>query len=367
VEPRPDARVDTTAVDAPVSGEGTVPDVEVQDGPSADQASLDFSAVGTLLKQAFADGRIEGDFVLLDIYDQASGALLYSTLEGTGGRTNKVAVASASKWVTSTVLLQLVTEGKLALSDTTAQHLGWTGTKGTITLEHLLGLTSGLEEHTCPYLPWLTLESCVEKIEQTTLEGDPNTIFHYNQAHHQVAGRMAEVVTGKSWETLFSERVVTPLGLDPDTRYYSSPNQQKGTDNPLLAGGLVVSAADYGTILTHLIGAGGVTPLLSPPLLAQQHAERWPAGLTISGLAPIADIHYGLGCWRHCATPETPSSCDQDLLVHSAGLYGFVPFWDKRYGVYGVLGAAEPAGAGRKNAALLYDELRPLIAAALGQ
>jgi hypothetical protein len=45
------------------------------------------------------------------------------------------------------------------------------------------------------------------------------------------------VEVGKSWATLFKERIVTPLGLDPDTVYYALPKQQLGQLNPLLAGG----------------------------------------------------------------------------------------------------------------------------------
>ena len=59
----------------------------------------------------------------------------------------------------------------------------------------------------------------------------PGTEFDYGSVHLDVAGRMAEVVTGTSWNALFAREI----------RYYANPLKVAGADNPLPAGGLVVS------------------------------------------------------------------------------------------------------------------------------
>ncbi len=53
----------------------------------------------------------------------------------------------------------------LSLDSTTAQVLGWTGTRGgVITLRHLLSFTSGLNpENSCTYQAGITLADCVDR------------------------------------------------------------------------------------------------------------------------------------------------------------------------------------------------------------
>jgi hypothetical protein len=117
----------------------------------------------------------------------------------------------------------------------------------------------------------------------------------------------------------------------------------------------------------------GPKQLLPASLLDEQHAEQW-AARTIIGKTPEAaaagKYHYALGCWRACKTPDDTAACDADLLVNSAGAFGFVPWWDKKHGYYAVLGAEAGSAADKAavyNTALVTDTLRALIAKALGK
>jgi len=39
----------------------------------------------------------------------------------------------------------------------------------------------------------------------------------------QIAGRAAEVLTGRDWQTLFNERIAAPLGLTATDYQYQGP------------------------------------------------------------------------------------------------------------------------------------------------
>ncbi len=323
-----------------------------------------WQALAARLSAAFSDGEIQGPFLLFELYDARDGQRVYSGHWGqTRSRDDLLPVASASKWVTSTAILALVADGTLTLDDTIGQWLGWIGKKAPITIRQLLSFTSGLAGVLCTYSSASTLEECVNKIYLSTLESDPGTAFDYNSSHMAVLGRIAEVASQKSWATIIAEKISTPAGFTDDATYYTLPQQRQGLQNPLIAGGLVTSVADYGRFLSALQGLDGKPRLIPQALLNEQIEEQWAPG-TIITYSPIGAIHYGLGLWRHCATPDQPSACSADMVAHSAGAYGFVPFRDLKHGYYGVLGAEAPdthSEAGLSHAQLIFDELRPLI------
>ena len=112
----------------------------------------------------------------------------------------------------------------------------------------------------------------------------PGTRFDYGSVHLEVAGRMAEVVTGKSWNELFAQAIRDPLGLPADIVYYANPLKATGTDNPLLAGAQTVTPYPDATI----------------------------------GKSPGGDLRYGLTAWLECSTPQTGCA-----VISSPGAFGF--------------------------------------------
>ena len=73
----------------------------------------------------------------LAVYD-ADGTKLFERMYGDFSPDRRVAIASASKLVSGVTLFRLIDAGYLSLDSTTGGVLGWTGTKGEITLRHLL-------------------------------------------------------------------------------------------------------------------------------------------------------------------------------------------------------------------------------------
>jgi len=303
----------------------------------------------------------------LSVYDR-NGVKVFERMYGAFAVDQRVAIASASKMVAGVVLLRLVDKGFLSLDSTTGAVLGWTGPNAAITLRHLLSFTSGLPaEHTCTLRADITLAECVNSISLTTLTAAPGTLFDYGSTHLQVAARMAEVVTGNTWNQIFSLELLQPLGL-PNLTYYTYPRQAIGIDNPLVAGGLRASMNEYARILQFTFDRGRWqgNQLMSAALFDLQAIEPYPAAAI--GNSPAQSIgfnfRYGLTAWLECATPQTGCT-----TISSPGAFGFTPWLDRQNGYFAVLGMElDNSTNGIVSFAVnLEQQLQPLIVTALAQ
>lgn len=352
---------------------GTVPLIAVACGGGSAPAPAPVSSPWTAVEQAaaaaFAGSGITG--MTLTVYDR-NDVKVFEKDYGTFNSAQRVPVASASKIVSGTVLLRLVGQGLLTLDSTTGQVLGWSGARGTITLRHLLSFTSGLAPNAvCAADPLITLAACVDKIRDNpaAVVAAPGNRFDYGNAHLQVAARMAEVVTGKPWNTIFDDQLRAPLGLPADVTYYTAPQQRIGTSNPLVAGGLVASSDEYAKLLAVSFHRGNYKGVIYAPaaLFDQQAIEPYP-GVTI-GNSPYVNLglpwRYGLTAWLECPTPATGCT-----TISSAGAFGWMPWIDRVAGYYAVLAMYEGGPTANGATAFSVDlqqRLKPLIAAALTQ
>jgi CubicO group peptidase (beta-lactamase class C family) len=319
-----------------------------------------FDPVDSTARAAFESEGIPG--MGLAIYNR-DGVKVFEHMYGNFSPAARVPIASASKLVSGVALFRLMDAGYLSLDSTTGQVLGWTGDHAPITLRQLMSFMSGLApENRCTYDPSVSLDECVTTISQTELTSTPGTRFDYGSVHLDVAGRMAEVVTGKPWNELFAEEIRDPLGLPGDIVYYANPLRPADTDNPLLAGGLIVSMNEYEHIL-HFVFDEGVwqgTALLAPDIFDTQTIDPYPDA--VIGKSPGGMLRYGLTAWLECSTPQT--GCHQ---ISSPGAFGFTPWIDRDAGYYAILGMQDMNNTKTHFGAELEQELKPLIVQALQQ
>ena len=152
--------------------------------------------------------------------------VVYSRTFGAFTNQTYTAVASASKMVSGTLLLQLVDKGAMSL-DTKAMELlkdrnnqPWAGNMGKIRLRDLLSFTSGISGDVLASEPTtITLDEAVTRIyeDQRATAMVPGSTFYYGSTHLRIAARMAEVATGKPWRQLFDENLPVPLGWSPSS------------------------------------------------------------------------------------------------------------------------------------------------------
>lgn len=269
------------------------------------------------------------------------GRLLYRLDVGGIDADTRYPVASASKWMTAALLMTVVDEGKLSLDEPVSKHLPvFQGTPGEITLRQLLAQTSG--EGSLKDLvdirqdPRITLAASAAEIAARPLQDPPGQVFKYGGPGFQVAGALAEAVTGQRWSELFAQRIAQPLGMThtvwkhlPDR---SVPPEQ--TLNPLLQGGVVTSAEDYMKFLGMLARGGTVD---GRRILSTQAVEAMETAQTLGKpmayLPPggVPGTAYALGNW--CETWNADRRC---TMVSSPGAFGTFPWIDRGSGLYGI-------------------------------
>lgn len=290
-------------------------------------------------------------------------------------------VASSSKMVTAGVLARLHDDGLLDLDAPVAEALeglaDWGAARPDITPAQLVSNSSGLvglgpdpgyAPYICQFLPTGTLQDCAAQIFTTTDDaGDvvpPDTEFRYGGGQWQVAGGVAEVVSGRSWAELIDEIFVEPCGLvgfgynnhfaqfQPGGFLYPSGfdgdlSVLAPTDNPNMEGGLYTTVPDYARLLLmHLRdGACEGGQVLSTDALARQHADR-------TGEVYGSEQAYGLGWWVDRTTGR----------LTDPGAYGSVAWLDLGAGHGGFLVVESLAVVGSQLAGELYDPVADALA-----
>ncbi len=129
-------------------------------------------------------------------------------------------IGSTTKTVTTTALLRLVEAGRLSLDDKVRQYLPDFKVKDEaaaagVTIRQLLNHTSG----------WIgdyfkdtgdgddALEKYVASMADLDQATPLGALYTYNNAAFNVAGRVIEVITGKTYEAAIRELVLEPLGM----------------------------------------------------------------------------------------------------------------------------------------------------------
>jgi CubicO group peptidase (beta-lactamase class C family) len=282
-------------------------------------------------------------------------------------------IASSSKVLSAGVLLRLADDGLLDLDEPISTYLGdWGSFKTDITVAQLLSGSAGMpgvlddpmySPYICQYIDAGTLSACAEKIYTADDEAErvpPDTEFHYGGAQWQLAGGIAEVVSGKPWAELIREMYTEPCGLSSTAfanhflkatleaggASFSYPGFFHGdladldaTDNPNIEGGAYTTIGDYAQILLlHLRGGlCGETRVLSDAAVERMQADR--IGDVYGGTTMIDPTMpgYGMGWW---VSREQP-------LVSDAGAYGATPWLDleRRFGVMFIIEGEATQGA----------------------
>lgn len=133
-------------------------------------------------------------------------------------------IASCTKTMTATVVLQLIAEGRLRLEDPIADYLPGVPNGEAITLRQLLTMRSGLFNYTDSeswaraqdadlQRVWRPEELLAFAFAEPPLF-EPGQDYHYSNTNTVLLGLVAERLTGRPLARLFRERLFGPLGLE---------------------------------------------------------------------------------------------------------------------------------------------------------
>jgi CubicO group peptidase (beta-lactamase class C family) len=277
-----------------------------------------------------------------------AGNVLHRRAYGGYDVATRVRIASASKWLSALVIARLVERGTMRWDDPVGAYFPQVAADKTgITLEQLFSHTSGLPsaDNSCLSNPLFTLATCAERILQSSLIGTPGRVFAYGGNSMQVAGRMAEIATGKTWDDLMIAELVVPLGLvATDFATSSTAPGYVRNANPRIAGGARSTLDDYGQVVDMVLARGcldGGFPDACP-----EH-RRYLARATLDGMAldrtvgttilstPFPGAGYGIGQWIENADGVHPQTALP--ILSSPGAFGLTPWVDHVNGTAGVL------------------------------
>src|SRR5262245_13078940 len=213
-------------------------------------------------------------------------------------------LASNSKLLTATAILELVEAGQLGLDEPVlsrlAVHLGVAFSDprmATVTLRQLLSHTSGLPEYDRTFFGGgaATCEDAARRGLSSGLIGPPGTVYRYSNMNFCLLGLLVENVTGKRYADVVEDRVLHPLGID-DMRMAGPYDVQPGdVAHPTTpgrtfmealagAGAWIGTPADLVRIIDgldrsrpgwHPLSSSTVTQMQAPQPGIAYHAGQW--------------------------------------------------------------------------------------------
>jgi D-alanyl-D-alanine carboxypeptidase len=155
------------------------------------------------------------------LYTRAIG---YSQISGTEKKpltaANRFRIGSITKMFTAAMILQLVDERKLKLTDTLGKFLPQVPNANKITVLQILSHRSGIpnifrEQNAQGNVKTIamTKEEHLALIVKATPDFEPDTKSLYSNSGYFLLGLIIEKLTGKSYEAVLQEKIVTKIGL----------------------------------------------------------------------------------------------------------------------------------------------------------
>jgi CubicO group peptidase (beta-lactamase class C family) len=193
--------------------------------------------------------------------------------------TTQFRIGSMSKQFTAMLIMQLVNENRLSVSDSVGKFIpGYS--HGKVTIRQLLTHQSGIPNYTdnldyrdSIFMKAYPADQLVRLFCSDSLEFEPGTQFRYSNSGYVVLADIIEKVTGKNYADVLQERIFRPLGMS--SSYFRSAG-------PGVAGqaiGYVDNQREYPYHLENVIGAGGITSTAEDLLL-------WANALSTDKLLP---------------------------------------------------------------------------------
>ena len=239
-------------------------------------------------------------------------------------------IGSVTKQFTSAAVLQMIEEGKLALTDTIGRWLpGLPATWRGVTLEQLLNHTSGIPSYTELGEPWqkrwgeeMTGAQLVALTADKPFTFPAGSSWQYDNTGYVLLGMLVEARAGKPWADEYAARLFKPLGL-ANTHYcatalivpgraegYSQGTNNKWINAPFLAmsqpHGAGAMCSTIGDLLTWNRALHG-GKVLKP---ASYAAMTTPVGAASAR-------QYGFGIGRGMIGAHA-------MLTHGGGINGFL-------------------------------------------
>lgn len=322
---------------------------------TAPVGNYDWTAVNQKL-QSFVPSIVPG----LTLMISRHGRVVHTQAFGNQTANSILSLASATKMPAMLAILTLVDAGALNLDAPISVYLAGQVNvppdKANITMRMLMNHTSGLSgtsDASCLDDRQTTLKLCAQQILNLPLAYPPGTRFDYGGNGMQLAGYIAEVLAGQSWNQFFADKIKTPLGL---VRFTFT-----NTTNPRIAGGAFSDVGDYTRILqTYLAGGVYQNPrIISNRVYREMQTDQWRGLPVINNPGGVRLTGYSYGWWHSGADylQSLPAPRTSGPELSDQGLFGCTPWIDFENNYTAIL----LVNSNVPTATVMWNEIRPLI------
>jgi CubicO group peptidase (beta-lactamase class C family) len=288
--------------------------------PAYPQADVRFENLATLTQQRMADYRIPG--VALGVMKDG---LMMTRGFGVTNQDNPQPIttdtifplASISKTVTATAIMRLVEQGRMELNAPVRRYLPEfrvqdEAASRDVTILNLLTHTPGWEGQ-LPVPDWgsATLAHFVSTMRDLPQLAPPGAVWSYNNAGFSVAGRVIEVVTGKSFQDAVNELVLEPAHLahattvlgEVTTRRFAVGHRENNGSTEVVrpfilsanppAGGVAMSVVDLLAYAKFHLTSATLEPMRMPQLRKNSTDDDMGIGWQLRTLNGVRTAAHG--------------------------------------------------------------------------
>jgi CubicO group peptidase (beta-lactamase class C family) len=259
-------------------------------------AQYNFSTVDGLLQ---ANQKALGNDIATIIYKDDK--IVYQKMLGEEfNLKTRALIGNASQWLTAALVMTFVDEGKISLDEKVSNYLPIFETYGKtyITIRQCLTHTIGIADNSKSLGKILdrkkfeSLEEEVNSFVKKEIAAAPGTSFFYGTMGPNIAGRVLEVITKKSFDALMKQRIFTPLEMKN-----SSFVPEDGSVDP--SSGAESSAADLANFLSMILNKGMYKGkrILSEKAIAEMETTQTAKATKKYVPNVMETAGYGLGVW----------------------------------------------------------------------
>ena len=228
------------------------------------------------------------------------GKIIYQKTLGEFTAKTQAPVASCSKWLTASLVLSFIDQGKLSLDDKVSTYIPLFSkySKGYITIRDCLSNMTGLESDESGIKKVFSKNQYKSLEEEVTdfamkkeIISNPGLEFRYGSIGMDIAARVIEIIGKRGFDQLMQERITRPL-LMRSTNFSS-------LDAVDPANGAQSSANDYMNFLSMILNKGlfNGKRILSEQAINEMHTLRTNASIIKYAPKPAEGFNYGLGEW----------------------------------------------------------------------
>jgi CubicO group peptidase (beta-lactamase class C family) len=236
----------------------------------------------------------------------------------------QVPAGASSQWLVAATVMAYVDEGKISLDDKVSKYIPLFAKymKTYITIRNCLTFTTGI--HADPPGPLKVLEKSKYPDLETEvnafaskrdIETNPGTEIFYSQIGPDIAARVLEIITKKTFDRCLQEKILRPCKM----RGTSFTNDNGFVTNA--ADGAITTANDFINFLGMLLNKGLFEgkQVLSEKSVAEMETIQFATVPVKYMPKQGTGLKLGLGCWL-----------ENGNTVSALYLNGFYPYVDRR-------------------------------------